>query len=133
MRRRANNELVANSNFNVTRHRLWHCAYRQLEAEAMSLNKLLTITLVLQIVVFGVIVATPFKHASQPASAVQQAEPCPPPSFQRGIDKVTGEPVCGIVTGCPYGDSIPLGADCDKHAPTDPVPVEPLPEVMEGK
>lgn len=21
-------------------------------------------------------------------------------------------------TGCPYGDSIPLGAECDKHAPS---------------
>lgn len=45
------------------------------------------------------------------------ADKCPPPSFQRGIDKNTGAAICATVTGCPYGDSIPLGAECDKHAP----------------
>lgn len=38
------------------------------------------------------------------------------PQFVRGYDD-NGNPICGYVTGCPYGDSIPLGPECDKHAP----------------
>ena len=50
-----------------------------------------------------------------------QAQPanggCPEGSYNIGISK-TDEPLCKLnPTGCPYGDSIPLGADCDKHAP----------------
>lgn len=31
-----------------------------------------------------------------------------------------GEPICKAdPTGCPYGDSIPLGPECDKHAPAN--------------
>lgn len=41
---------------------------------------------------------------------------CPAPSFERGFDKETGQVICGTVTGCPYGDSIPLGTECDKAA-----------------
>jgi hypothetical protein len=47
------------------------------------------------------------------------ADACPAPSFTRGIDKETGQPICGHVTGCPYGDSIPLGVECDKFAPVN--------------
>lgn len=45
------------------------------------------------------------------ASAQTKDEPqeCPEGYFWRGG--------CVKVTGCPYGDSIPLGAECDKHAP----------------
>lgn len=45
------------------------------------------------------------------------ADKCPAPSFTRGFDKETGAAICGHVTGCPYGDSIPLGPECDRHAP----------------
>jgi hypothetical protein len=46
------------------------------------------------------------------------ADKCPNQGdFVRGYDKETGAVICGHVTGCPYGDSIPLGAECDKHAP----------------
>lgn len=51
-------------------------------------------------------------------TAAAQSAPCSGPGqFVRGEDKETGEPICGTVTGCPYGDSIPLGPECDKHAP----------------
>lgn len=68
------------------------------------------------------------------------ADKCPPPSFIRAYDKVTGAAVCGIVTGCPYGDSIPLGPECDKAgaeqnpaaAPT-PTPVESTPTTPAGQ
>ncbi len=48
-------------------------------------------------------------------------------------------PICkGEPTGCPYGDSIPLGPECDKHKPvvesTTPTPVtEDETEVFFGK
>lgn len=51
----------------------------------------------------------------------ETSDPCPAPSFVRGFDKETGDTVCGYVTGCPYGDSVPLGPECDKLAPTTPV------------
>lgn len=44
------------------------------------------------------------------------SDKCPPPKFVRGFDKETGAAICGYVTGCPYGDSIPLGPECDKQA-----------------
>lgn len=46
------------------------------------------------------------------------ADKCAGPNeFVRGFDKETGAAVCGVVTGCPYGDSVPLGPECDKLAP----------------
>ncbi len=68
------------------------------------------------------------------AWSVEETE-CPAGSYEIGrSDK--DMPICKKEpTGCPYGDSIPLGPDCDKHAPapvvyneanqtdeTDPVP-----------
>lgn len=48
----------------------------------------------------------------------KEAEPqCPEGSYFIG-EKVEGQPICKLEpTGCPYGDSIPLGPACDKHAP----------------
>ena len=37
--------------------------------------------------------------------------------FLQGYDKETGAPVCGHVTGCPYGDAVPLGPEVDRLAP----------------
>lgn len=55
------------------------------------------------------------------------ADKCPAPEFVRGYDKDTGAAICGYVTGCPYGDSIPLGPECDKFAPqTQPDPQAPV-------
>lgn len=35
-----------------------------------------------------------------------------------GYDKTTGAAICKAApTGCPYGDSVPLGPECDKLAP----------------
>lgn len=46
------------------------------------------------------------------------ADKCPDGSYEIGTKDETGEAICKLEpTGCPYGDSIPLGADCDKHAP----------------
>jgi len=48
----------------------------------------------------------------------QEAEQqCPAGSYSIGENK-NGDLICKLEpTGCPYGDSIPLGPDCDKHAP----------------
>lgn len=45
-----------------------------------------------------------------------------------GYDPQTGAAICKAApTGCPYGDSIPLGAECDKHAPQPSVtPAQPI-------
>lgn len=52
----------------------------------------------------------------QPTATVGRcADKCPAPEFVRGFDKVTGAAVCGYVTGCPYGDSVALGADCYRN------------------
>ena len=53
-------------------------------------------------------------------SAQQVEEPvsrCPEGSYEIS-GKNEDEVLCKLEpTGCPYGDSIPLGPDCDKHAP----------------
>ena len=54
-------------------------------------------------------------------NAQQAVKPCPDGSYSIGTEK-NGEHICKLEpTGCPYGDSIPLGADCDKHAPVEPI------------
>jgi hypothetical protein len=54
------------------------------------------------------------------------AEPvktCPAGSYDVGISK-TNELLCKLEpTGCPYGDSIPIGAECDKFNPKDYPPI----------
>jgi hypothetical protein len=42
---------------------------------------------------------------------------CRPEAFIQGYDKTTGSVACGLDTGCPYGDAVPLGMECDKLAP----------------
>lgn len=51
------------------------------------------------------------------------ADKCPNPTDTlQGYDKETGAAVCrSAPTGCPYGDSVPLGPDCDKLAPAQTV------------
>lgn len=44
-----------------------------------------------------------------------------PASYMIGFDKETGQAICKVVTACPYADSVPLGAACDKLAPVQPV------------
>lgn len=47
-----------------------------------------------------------------------KAEPttCPSGSYEIGRDD-SGNAICKMEpTGCPYGDSIPLGPECDMHA-----------------
>lgn len=76
---------------------------------------------------FGMVVAT-IMHQSlgyeRTAAAQQQSNPCPAGSYNIGT-KDGINPICKLEpTGCPYGDSIPLGPDCDKHAP-QPEPEKP--------
>lgn len=87
------------------------------------------------LVLGGVNINSPVKYAPQPvlASASDKededctgletegrcADKCPVGYFMRGG--------CVRVTGCPYGDSIPLGPECDKHAPQE------IPQDTEGK
>jgi hypothetical protein len=78
------------------------------------------------IIVWGVIIFT--KVSAEPAT-------CPSGSYEIDREK-TGEPICKLdPTGCPYGDSIPLGPECDKHkndqvnkSPVPPVALEPVPQ-----
>lgn len=65
-------------------------------------------------------------YVNTPASAQQSSDPCPAGTYNIGtID----EPICkNEPTGCPYGDSIPLGAACDKHAPQPEVQQTPVVE-----
>jgi len=64
---------------------------------------------------------------SEPANVPQQSK-CPAGSYDIGITK-DGNPICKLQpTGCPYGDSIPLGPDCDKHNPNLNQPVINAPE-----
>jgi len=54
------------------------------------------------------------------AGATGPGVTCPEGSYV--IDRLEdGEPICKQQpTGCPYGDSVPLGAACDKLAPQKP-------------
>lgn len=104
----------------------------------MKTSKLILATLSTVVFALGVMTVMPAQTQPQPVSAAQSdkydgdctgtetagrcADKCPPPSFIRGIDKETGAAICGTVTGCPYGDSIPLGPECDKHIPQEPQP-----------
>lgn len=102
----------------------------------MTINKLLTGALVVQLVIFGTLLIAPPQTRTQPASAQQQsdkydgdctgfetagrcADKCPNQTDTLlGFDDTTGAAICkASPTGCPYGDSIPLGPQCDKHAP----------------
>lgn len=61
------------------------------------------------------------KHGDTLGACVEQEpEKCPAGSYE--IDRTEdGKPICKAEpTGCPYGDSIPLGAECDKHKPVQP-------------
>jgi len=56
----------------------------------------------------------------------QSTATCHEGSYEIGRKEDGGDPICKLEpTGCPYGDSIPLGPDCDKHAPKDPTPPDP--------
>lgn len=111
----------------------------------MTLNKLLTGTLVVQLIILGTLVIAPAETRPQPAEAQQQsdkydgdctgnetqgrcADKCPPGSYLIGVDDKTGAAICKLEpTGCPYGDSIPMDM-CDKFKPSpteQPKPAQP--------
>lgn len=115
--------------------------------EGQKVKKLFLSALAVAILALGITIVLPAESQPQPASAQQSdkydgdctgletvgrcADKCPEGSYNIGISK-DGAAICKLEpTGCPYGDSIPLGADCDKHAPQSE-PVQEYP-VMEGK
>lgn len=54
-------------------------------------------------------------YTSTPAGAAPLESRCPAGSYE--IGEKDGQAICKLEpTGCPYGDSIPLGPECDKHA-----------------
>ncbi len=73
------------------------------------MNKILAI-------IFVILLGLTYKLAS-----AEEALYCPPPSYDAGG-------FCKTVTGCPYGDSIPL--DSPKCAPP-PEPIAPAAEPLE--
>jgi hypothetical protein len=52
---------------------------------------------------------------------IEQVKTCPEGYYEIAKED-DGDPVCKAEpTGCPYGDSIPLGPDCDKHKPAESI------------
>ena len=74
--------------------------------------------LLVSLLLVGVTVALPVDTKPQEAKA-NTSNPCPAGSYLIGYkDEENTQPLCKLEpTGCPYGDSIPLGPECDKHAP----------------
>ena len=59
-----------------------------------------------------------FEPVDRTSATSSEVASCPDGSYLIGYDKDGVNPICKLEpTGCPYGDSIPLGPDCDKHAP----------------
>lgn len=78
------------------------------------------------------ILAVLIGFATHVASA-QTASVCPEGSYQIDVTK-DGQPLCKLQpTGCPYGDSIPLGPDCDKHAPQPTQPTQTVADSSKGE
>ena len=98
----------------------------------MKRTEFICVALVASIIVGAGILALWSKSEAYSAPASPPAKLCPAGSYLLDYkDNQQQMPICKLEpTGCPYGDSIPLGADCDKHAP-QPVPVQV--EVTEGK
>jgi hypothetical protein len=74
----------------------------------------------------GTLIHATCPNVKDPISGKDNPE-CVCPQFIRGYDQNTNAAICGYVTGCPYGDSVPLGAECYKNclnenpqAATDP-------------
>lgn len=104
------------------------------------------------ILAVGISTALPVQTPPQPVSAQQAsdkydgdctghetagrcADKCPNQTDTLlGYDETTGAAICKAApTGCPYGDSIPLGPDCDKHAPVAEPVEQPPAEEFVGK
>lgn len=99
------------------------------------MKRLILSAVVAGITIVGVSAALPVQTRPQPTSAQQVsdkydgdctghetqgrcADKCPPGTYKIGVDENTGAAICNNEpTGCPYGDSIPLGPECDKHKP----------------
>lgn len=115
------------------------------------MRKLFIGAVALSILISGIFTLLPAQTLPQPASAQQQsdkydgdctgtetagrcADKCPPGSYAIGYED-NGAAICKAEpTGCPYGDSIPLGPECDKHAPANQSPAEqPKPSQCGGK
>lgn len=69
---------------------------------------------IIKLIIILILIAWAVKAFGADTNA-QESLLCPAgTTMVNGDDRI----LCKITpTGCPYGDSIPLGADCDKHAP----------------
>lgn len=84
--------------------------------------------ILLALLILGIPLVLLFVILTQPAQGSIPINDCPAGSYNIGETK-NGEPICKLEpTGCPYGDSISLGPDCDKHKPTEQQPVQHTPE-----
>lgn len=84
--------------------------------------------LLIALLILGIPLVLLFVILTQPAQGSIPINDCPAGSYNIGASK-NGEVICKLEpTGCPYGDSIPLGPDCDKHKPAEPQAVQPAPE-----
>lgn len=125
--------ILANTRAYVFRDSLPKYVKRR-RAQTMSKIKLVLASSAIVLAIVGVSAALPAKTRPQPAQAQQSdkydggctghetqgrcADKCPPGTYQIGIDERYGSAICkNEPTGCPYGDSIPLGPECDKHKP----------------
>lgn len=62
-------------------------------------------------------------HGTTADSDKGEPSTCPKGSYSIGKDKDGVHEICKLEpTGCPYGDSIPLGPECDKFKPAEPKP-----------
>ena len=112
------------------------------------MKRLILSALGVAILIIAIMTVLPVQTQPQPASAQQAsdkydgectghetagrcADKCPNQTDTLlGYDKETGAAICKAApTGCPYGDSIPLGPECDKHIPETITPAQP--EVVE--
>ena len=83
--------------------------------------------LILPLLLIGLFLVYPARAEEAPPNS------CPPGSYNIEAEKA-GEVLCRLEpTGCPYGDSIPLGPECDKHKPKDLAPVESIEVDKTGK
>lgn len=78
-------------------------------------RKLIFPAIVLGILAFGYNISGLFTPGHVSADQAQQCTGLH--EYLIGYGKDDGAPICKVSTGCPYGDSVPLGPECDRLAP----------------
>lgn len=92
------------------------------KVQKMKALKIVLLSTVPGLMLLAISLVMPVQMQPQPTQAQQSV--CPAGSYNIGT-KDGINPICKLEpTGCPYGDSIPLGPQCDKHKPVETPPVE---------